>query len=363
MIYMTRFSKKRFFQASSGVLLAALLAGCTTPTKTGPKTYTFFPPKPDEPRVQFLMSFASDADFGRHSGFLDFITGEQKKANPLVKPYGLALKDGKIYVCDTVACTILVFDLQKKRGGYFAPQGEGLLQLPVNISIDEDGTRYVADTGRNQILIYDKDGLYLGALGLKGEMRPTDVAVTADRLYITDLKNHSVQVYSKAERKRLFSIPLDARAGGEKLFSPTNLAVDKEGGRLLVSDTGAFHVQVYDLEGKYLRTIGGQGTGPGLFARPKGVAADRAGRCYVVDAATQVVQVFDAEGKSLLYFGYPGASGRGELILPAAVKVDYDHAGFFQKYVAPGYHCEYLILVTSQFGGQKVGVYGFLKKT
>jgi hypothetical protein len=43
--------------------------------------------------------------------------------------------------------------------------------------------------------------------------------------------------------------------------------------------------------------------------------------------------------------------------------VDYANAGLFQKYVAPGYQLEYLILVTNQAGPRKVCVYGFLKKT
>ncbi len=344
-------------------LLLALLGGCATaPTNDKPAAgYTFFPPAPDEPRIQFLTAFASDADLGRGGSFTEFITGEQTAASPLIKPYGLALHAGKIYVCDTVAGAIEVFDLQKKRVTHFAPQGEGQLRLPVNLSIDADGTRYVADTSRNQIMIYGADDTFLGAIGKQDEMRPTDVAITADRLYITDLKNHTVRVYSKSDRKLLFTIPAAAKSGPGKLFSPTNLALDPQG-RLLVSDTGAFAVQVYDLDGNYLRTIGRQGTGPGLFARPKGVAVDHAGLTYVVDAATQLTQVFDPEGKLLLFFGQPGASTQGELILPAAVKVDYDHVSYFQKYVAPGYQCEYLILVTSQFGGQKVSVYGYLKK-
>jgi len=351
---------KRF---GGGALLVALLGGCAAPTTTEkPASYTFFPPPPDEPRVQYLTAFASDADLGHEGNFAEFITGEQRQVNPLIKPYGLAGHDGKIYVCDTVAGVIQIFDLQARRASYFAPVGEGQLRLPINVSVDEDGTIYVADTGRNQILIYSGGGGYQGAIGVMDEMRPTDVAVTADRLYVTDLKGHSVRVYSKADRKLLFTIPANPKAAGEKLFSPTNLAVDKQGGRLLVSDTGGFEVQVYDLDGKYLRTIGRQGTGPGMFARPKGVAVDHDGLAYVVDAATQVVQAFDPSGNLLLYFGSPGASEHGELILPAAVKVDYDDVGYFQKYLAPGYQCEYLILVTSQFGGQKVSVYGFLKK-
>jgi DNA-binding beta-propeller fold protein YncE len=355
-------SKSRRFFLGGISLLVGFLSGCTTPTQTVTKPYTFFPSAPDVPRIQYLTAFGADTDLGRSGSFADFITGEQKTANPLVKPYGVAIHAGKIYVCDTVAGKIEVFDLKKKRASYFAPVGEGKVRLPINISIDTDGTRYVADTGRQQVLIYDANGVFIEALGKKDDMKPTDVGFTADRLYITDLKNHCVKVFSKADRKFLFSIPVDAKPGEARLLSPTNLAIDREGNRLLVSDTGGNVVQIYDLEGKFIRTIGRAGVAPGAFARPKGIAVDRQGLTYVVDAATQVVQIFDKEGRLLLFFGQAGASMQGEILLPASVKVDYDHISYFQKFVAPGRECEYLIFVTSQFGGQKVSVYGFLKQ-
>lgn len=357
------FPNSRFTTVVSLCFLATLLclfSGCAT-AKKAPKSYTFFPPAPDEPRIQFLTTFSSDVDLGRTSSFADYIMGKPAGPIPLVKPYGLAHEAGKIYVCDTMASSIEVFDLAKKRARYFAPPGEGRLQTPINISIAEDGTRYVADSGRNQVLIYGKDDSYLGAIGSKGEIRPTDVAIGADRLYVTDLQGHCVRVYSKAEKKELFTIPRDQNDPKAKLFSPTNLALDRQG-HLIVSDIGAFAVNVYDLEGKYVRTIGEQGVAPGLFARPKGVAVDREGHVYVVDAATQVVQVFDSEGKLLMFFGQPGASAQGELYLPAGVKIDYENVRYFQNLAAPGTQLEYLVFVTSQFGDRKVNVYGFLRK-
>jgi sugar lactone lactonase YvrE len=338
--------------------LVAVVAGCVSARKAAPKSYTFFPPAPDEPRVQFLAAFSSDLELGRSPSFTDYITGRPSGARPLVKPYGMALKDGKLYVCDTMTSSIQVFDLVRRRSRYFAPRGEGRIQTPINITIDADGTRYVTDTGRNQVLIFSKDEGYVGAIGTSGEMKPTDVAITPDRLYVADVRGHAVRVYSKADRKLLFTIPRDPKAGKGGLYSPTNVAIDKQG-RLLVSDLGGFAVQVYDLDGKYLRTIGQQGVAPGLFARPKGVAVDREGRAYVVDASTQVVQLFDPEGRLLMYFGQAGSSMEGELYLPAAVKVDYDSVGLFQKKAAPGFKIEYLVLVTSQFGAHKVSVYGF----
>jgi len=344
----------------AGGLFLALLAGCTSTKPAVKQTYTFFPPPPDDPHIQFLTSFSAESDFGRSRGFADYIAGT-KQNPPLVKPYGLALSAGKIFVCDTVEGVVQVFDLKKRRAAYFAPPGEGRMKMPLNITIDDEGTRYVADTLRNQVLVYGPDGAFLSAIGKKDEFRPTDVAVTTNRLYITDLSAHAVKVYGKADQKFLFSIPVATNVAQGKLFSPVNLAVDKVNHRLLVSDIGGFAVQIYDLDGQYLHTVGQQGVGMGSFSRPKGVAVDREGITYVVDAAVQVVQMFDPQGRLLMYFGQPGASTRGELLLPAAVKVDYDNVSYFQKYVAPGHRCEYLILVTSQFGPSMVSVYGFLK--
>lgn len=354
------FSTVRFKGINSVCALAVMIlaGGCATGRKAAPKTYTFFPPAPDAPHVQFLSAFSSDADLGRGTSFADYITGRPSGPGPLAKPYGLAIKDGKLHVCDTGKSAIQIFDLPRKRARFFAPPGEGRLVTPINITMDTDGTRYIADTGRNQVLIYGRDDAYLGAIGIQDEMRPTDVAVTPDRLYVANVKGHEVRVYSKADQKLLFTIPRDAQEAKGRLFAPTNLALDRQG-HLLVSDLGAFAVQVYDLEGKHVRTIGQQGVAPGLFARPKGVAADREGRVYVVDAATQVVQLFDSEGRLLMYFGQAGSSSEGQLCLPAAVKVDYDNVALFEKLAAPGFKVECLILVTSQFGGHKVSIYGF----
>jgi len=83
-------------------LAFGLVGGCAT-KDAAPKTYTFFPPAPDQPRIQFLTEFNSDADLGRGRSFYDYVTGVQTTTAPLTKPYVLAVYDGKIFVCDTVA--------------------------------------------------------------------------------------------------------------------------------------------------------------------------------------------------------------------------------------------------------------------
>ena len=337
----------------------ALAAGCATPA--GKKVNVFFPLPPDEPRIQYLTSFGSEFDLGGQSRWARFILGDNQVYRPIVKPYGLATSRGKVYVCDTQTANVAVVDLVKRRLRYMRPSGEAALGTPINIAVDQDGTRYVADMTRELVMIYDKEGGYLGAIGKKGEMKPCGIALDRDRLYVGDLKKSCVRVYAKEKRELLFTVPRDGADVKAKLHSPTNVAVDQQG-RIYASDTGGFLVQIYDAEGRHLRGLGEQGIDPGRFALPKGVGVDHEGRVYVVDAATAVVQLFDSEGRLLMFFGEPKSSGPAALYLPAGLAIDYENVDLFQSYVAPGFQIEYLILVVSQLGSQKVSVYGFLKK-
>ena len=93
------------------------------------------------------------------------------------------------------------------------------------------------------------------------------------------------------------------------------------------------------------------------MVRPKGIAVDRESNLYVVDAGIENTQIFNKEGKLLMYFGgtYEGPGG---MWLPAKITIDYYNMKYFQKYVDPDFVLKYLILVTNQFGPDKLNVYG-----
>jgi sugar lactone lactonase YvrE len=337
----------------------ALLAGCAT-KPVAPK-YIFYPPAPETPRLQFLVSYSDERDLGLEvSKLAYFVTGVEPRSQPIIKPYGVVVASNQLFVCDTGTRSVDILDLVQKTMRRFAPMGSGKMGTPVNLAVDADGTRYVADTGRNQVLIYGGDDTYRGAIGEGDSIRPTDVALTSDRIYVADIKGNCVRVFAKAGRNQLFTIPRNPAAEADKepgkLFMPVNLAIDQRG-QLHVSDLAACQVQIYDAEGKHLRTIGSRGDLPGQFARPKGIAVDREGRIYVVDAASQVCQIFDVEGRLLLDFGEPEGSAAA-LNLPAGVAVDYDHVRLFAGHAAPGFVIEHLVIITNQYGPRKVSVYG-----
>ena len=352
-------------RSSTGLALLAtwlvLAAGCATgPSKKAAPKFVFYPPAPESPRLQFLVSFSDEKDLGRRvSKFATYVTGEEIAQQPILKPYGVVMASNELCVCDTGARAVDILDLVKKTMRRLAPQGAGKMGVPINLAVDADGTRYVADTGRNQVLVYGADDSFHGVFGEKESTRPTSVALTTNRLYVTDLNGHCVRVYDKGNRELLFTVPRDPEAEEAKepgkLFMPVGLALDQQG-RLYVSDTAACRIQIYDSEGKHLRSLGSRGDLPGQFARPKGVSVDREGRLYVIDAATQVCQIFDPEGKLLLFFGEPEGSA-APLNLPAAVTVDYEHIGLFKQFVAPEFEVEHLVIITNQLGDRKVSVY------
>lgn len=343
----------------------ALLAGCTggpaQPEKERPiaRGPVFYPPLPNAPRIQYLTTIASERDLApEHDGFADFIVGEDKGGQKLSQPYGVALHDHKVYVADTGAGNIAVFDLTKRSLSYMPGPGGGRLKRPINIRIDADGTKYVTDTGREQVLVYDAADRFLRAYGAVGEYRPVDVAIVGERLYVTDIAHHQVHALDKRTGRTLFSFG-KAGSGEGELFHPTSIALGPDGD-LYVVETSNYRVQRFTQDGKAVRTYGEVGTSPGSFARPKGIAFDRSGRMLVGDAAFQNVQMFDKDGRLLMFFGEAESGGEG-VNLPAGVSVAYDGIADFRRFADPRFELEYVILVASQFGPNKVDVFGFGK--
>jgi len=318
----------------------------------------FYPPAPNLPRLQYLTKYSTAYDVAvKKSGFRDFVFGgESMEEQAINKPYGVAINDGAIYAVDTRGAGYVVFDFAKGAWRSVTSSGSGAMPKPMNITIDDDGTRYVTDTQRRLVLVFDSKDRFVRALGSPDQFQPVDVAIANNRLYVTDIENHKVHVLDKVTGETLFTFG-EPGTGYGQMAHPTNLVFGPDG-TLYVTDTNNFRVQQFTPEGEFLRQIGSAGTGFGNFARPKGVAIDEKGVLYVVDAAFQNVQMFNDEGQLLMFFGSPG-EGRGDLYMPTAIEIDYDNVDYFRKYAAPDFEIEYLVVVANQFGLNKIAVYGY----
>jgi hypothetical protein len=318
----------------------------------------FYPPLPERPRIQFLCVLSSPADVLPKPGFFArFVLGPeaQSQEGQINRPYGVAWGDGKLFVCDSGARRCAVFDFAARAFRTFGDRGPHRLGLPINISLGPGGEKYVADTGRGAVFVFDFADQPVCSISPPEGMKPCDALWYDGALYVADLKSDAILVFDPESGQLLQRLGKGGDKPGE-FHQPTNVAFGPDGS-LYVSDTFNERVQKLDREGRVLQVIGTLGEAVGEMVRPKGIAVDRAGRLYVADAATDSVQIYDSTGQLLLMLGGPG-EGPGDLSLPAKVALSYEGIGCFASYAAPEFDVECLIFVTSQLGPAKVSVYG-----
>lgn len=332
-----RFSKASRLCAVLGMAGLLLAAGCAEAPKAPAakkEDIPVFPPPPETARIyweRMLMSSADVVADDKDASLRRMVTGEVRTGQGIDKPYGVAARDGKVYVGDTVGRHVAVFDLNAKKYSRIGQDDPGALRMPFGMELDAGGNLYVVDGTLKRVHVYDPNGKFLRMMGQDLKLsRPVGVAIDDERkrLYVVDAggvesQEHKVRVLDLVTGKLLFDIGKRGDGPGE-LNLPRDAAVGKDG-QVYVVDGGNFRIQVFDKDGKFVKTIGAIGRQSGQFSRPKEIAVDARGNLYVVDTAFGNFQIFDAEGRLLLDVGSRGNSNApAKFMLPSGIAVDSD---------------------------------------
>ncbi len=350
------------------VVLIILIAICFTSCKifqaqsAKVEDLVIYPPPPDTVRIQYLTSISNSTDIkGKRSPFMDFIVGQN---NPMgiLSPLELTSRGSEIIICDNIVKGAELIDLEKKTFEYFIPQGRGSLSQPVSCEVDSSGNLFFVDKKRKQIVVFkktDKGYNYQAAFGDTANYAPYDILAHKGKLWIPNTKTRKVHVYDASSFDFLFSFPDVDRADSGFIVMPKY--IEGFGDNVYVTDFVANKIKVYDLSGKFIRSIGTAGRFPGQFARAKDLALDKDENLYVIDAAFGNVQIFNKKGQLLMFFG--GQNGNsGDMFMPRAIHISYKHNDYFQEYLDPAYDLKYVIFVSNQHGKNKVNVYGFVEE-
>ncbi|MHC4716465.1 MAG: 6-bladed beta-propeller [Planctomycetota bacterium] len=216
-----------------------------------------------------------------------------------VSPVGVAACGDTVAVSDSALNTVylltpkgkLVRTLQKP-GGFKRPTG--LAWNPKN------GLLYVVDTLANEICVFDpasgrlvrrfgSPGMHVGQFNY-----PTHIfADRAGKVYVTDSLNFRVQTFD-SEGKFLFFVGKQGDATGH-LAVPKGVGVDSLG-HIYIVDSYFSTVQVFDQQGGFLLAVGMPGPGPGAFQVPTGLTVDSEDRIYVCDSYNNRVQILQYVG-------------------------------------------------------------------
>ncbi|MBL1277503.1 MAG: hypothetical protein COB30_015585 [Ectothiorhodospiraceae bacterium] len=315
-------------------LVTILLVGCSSESVKRAEFVLAYPPPPDTARFYFERTIRSSFDVKEITGadkLKIFATGTLGTAQGLGKPYGIAVRKGRIYVTDTVKRAVLMFDVPGKDFKVIGTEGPGALSKPIGIDITKDGEIFVADNSAKRIVVFNEDGEFLRAFGNRSILkRPSGVAVSPDgkRAYVIDTggvttQEHHLFIFNAKTGELEKTIGTRGRKDGD-----FNLALQitvADDGTVYVTDSGNFRVQAFNPDGSHKMSFGTVGRKIGNFARPKGIATDPDGNIYVVDSAFGNFQIFNDKSILLMFIGQRGRTpAPGQYMLPAGISVDED---------------------------------------
>lgn len=283
-----------------------------------------WPAPPDRPRLEYVGSLAAESDLKPAQSFFDglgraLFGAEAPRA--MLSPMDVATIDSRVFVADSNAQVVHVFDLDTRRYQRWAPdEAHGGFSQPVALAADDRGRLLVADAVAGVIDVFDARGQLVAAWGAGELARPAGVAFDPahQRILVTDSAQHHIAVFD-LDGNLLRTV--GGRGSDLGSFNyPTAIDVAPDGS-VVVSDSLNFRVALLDQNLAPIRAIGAKGDMPGYFGLPKGVAFDSHGRIIVVDAHFEAVQLFDALGRLLTFFGVEGQAP-GEFWLPVGAHVD-----------------------------------------
>ncbi len=147
--------------------------------------------------------------------------------------------------------------------------------------------------------------------------KPMDLALSGNRVYVTDTMNQCVKVFA---HNGDYLFEFGSRGPEEGQFEyPYGLAVSDQG-EIFVADSHTGKISVFNDQGSFLRYFGHEAE---ALTQPAEMLFHR-GKLYVANLDPASVLVFDAaSGEHLSTIGRPG-SGEGELSYPNALTLGED---------------------------------------
>ncbi len=174
--------------------------------------------------------------------------------------------------------------------------GYGKFSRPRGVTVDAKGNLYVADMGNARIQKFDANGNFLAAFGkpgtAEGEIKePNGIAVDeAGNIFITDAFNHKLVKFDPK------GIVLKEWKGPDPgFYGPRDIAFGPNK-KLYIVDQGRTRIVRFDPATEQFTSWGSAGSGESQFAESTGIGIGD-DMVLVADNGNNRVQIFDLDGK------------------------------------------------------------------
>ena len=193
-----------------------------------------------------------------------------------------------------------------------------------NLTNDGIGRVGTTDTDRVQSTA-EGDGLAEATAGLEAQFVVTTKNSDGDVCY-SPLDRVAVEITRRGGQEPVKNVQIEDKKNGS--YQVRYLVADPRERDVRVTVNGEDvrggpfpPIRVKPMELKTLTSFGSEGTGPGQFNRPWGIAVNTHGEMAVSDQSNHRVQVFSSEGRFLFSFGEQG-TGDGQFNYPGGVTYD-----------------------------------------
>ena len=180
--------------------------------------------------------------------------------------------------------------------------------LVSRVAADAQDRVYVFQRKDPPVVIFDRDGKYLGAWGSGEVTDPHGLKIVGDTVYTTD-RSDSVAKSFTLDGKPLMELGtrgvhsdtgrienwLAERAAGP-FNHPTEMIRHPNGDIYVTDGYRNARVHRFASDGKLVASWGAPGQGPGQFHLPHSIAFDDDGKLYVADRSNKRIQIFSPDG-------------------------------------------------------------------
>ena len=295
-----------------------------------------WPAPPEVPRYAFIGHLYGEsnepAEAEQRSGFSRFLAavvglgGEQPDYFNLIQPQQVCSDArGRIYVADTGRQAVIVFD---EGLGEFFVWNETNLNIPflspVGVACAADSI-WVSDSELLLVYRLGLDGALLGTIEPGVIVRPTGISHDPQqrRFFVSDTGADDIKVFD--EQGSLIDVWGKTGNPQAGLNRPTFIAYRND--RLYVADSLNARIQVFDGGGDFRGSFGERGLYIGNLTRPKGIALDSDGNVYVTESYYDYLLIYSAQGELLMAMGGSGIAP-GKFSQPTGLWID-DHDRVF----------------------------------
>ncbi|XP_048775680.2 E3 ubiquitin-protein ligase TRIM71-like [Ostrea edulis] len=229
--------------------------------------------------------------------FLLAFDSEGTDENRDIWPTGMSVtKKDNIVIVDRDNKKIKIFDSVGKLLKEFTGENDNKIGIPFDVTVLENDTVAVTDYEQENIKVFTQDGNHV--LTISGFFKhPRGITTNSKgEILVVDCRQQRITVHDPRSGNLIKTIEAEDQKGNKVLVDPYYISTTHED-NILVTDTAAPNIKVFNMEGRYIAEYGTYGIKEQQILQPFGICVDEYGYIFVADNQNHRIHLLNPDGK------------------------------------------------------------------